>query len=172
MPMAMSYGRVYIITEYLKNDLYKMILDSLENFGMYVSINPNFAKALEFIQNSNLQELSFGRNDICGDLVYANVVEAKPKTRTEAPVEIHRRYIDIQIPLTADEVMGYTPLAELPAPDYVEANDAALYPVGMPARDYFNVKRGQFAIFFPQDGHAPAITPVALKKIIFKVAIQ
>ena len=121
---------------------------------------------------NDLSALAVGRNEICGDRVFANVMEAKPRTKEESPVEIHRRYIDIQIPLTADEVMGYTPLAELPAPDYVEANDAALYPVGMPARDYFNVKRGQFAIFFPQDGHAPAITPVALKKIIFKVAIQ
>lgn len=172
MPMAMSYGRVYIITEYLKNDLYNMILDSLENFGMYVSINPNFAKALEFIQNSNLQELSSGRNDICGDLVYANVVEAKPKTRTEAPVEIHRRYIDIHVPVSGDEQMGYTPIDELPYAEFVEADDAALYPATLPARDYFNVRRGEFAIFFPQDGHAPAITDVPLKKIIIKVAVQ
>lgn len=149
-----------------------MILDQLENLEKYVSLSPNFPKVLEFIANNDLSALAVGRNEICGDRVFANVMEAKPRTKEESPVEIHRRYIDIQIPLTADEVMGYTPLAELPVPDYVEANDAALYPVGMPARDYFNVKRGQFAIFFPQDGHAPAITPVALKKIIFKVAIQ
>ena len=39
------------------------------------------------------------------------------------------------------------------------------------ARDYFNVKNDQFVVFFPQDGHAPAITPVTLKKIVVKVAI-
>ena len=149
-----------------------MILDSLENLKNYVSLNPNFKKVVEFIANNKLADLPLGRNEIMGDAVFANVMEVKPRTKDEAPLEIHRRYIDIQIPISADELMGYTPLAELPAPDYIEADDYALYPVGMEARDYFNVKNDQFVVFFPQDGHAPAITAVPLKKVVFKVAIQ
>ena len=113
-----------------------------------------------------------GRNEIYGDAVFANVMEVKPKTRTEAMLEVHRKYIDIQIPITASEVMGYTPLTELPEPDYDDAADAALYPAGMSAREYFNVNTDEFVIFLPQDGHAPAITPVAMKKIVIKVAIK
>lgn len=149
-----------------------MILDSLENLKNYVSLNPNFEKVVEFIANNKLADLPLGRNEIMGDAVFANVMEVKPRTKDEAPLEIHRRYIDIQIPISADELMGYTPLAELPAPDYIETDDYALYPVGMEARDYFNVKNDQFVVFFPQDGHAPAITAVPLKKVVFKVAIQ
>ena len=149
-----------------------MILDSLENLKNYVSLNPNFEKVVEFIANNKLADLPLGRNEIMGDAVFANVMEVKPRTKDEAPLEIHRRYIDIQIPISADELMGYTPLAELPAPDYIEADDYALYPVGMEARDYFNVKNDQFVVFFPQDGQAPAITAVPLKKVVFKVAIQ
>ena len=148
-----------------------MVLDSLEKFGMYTSLNPNFVKVLEFLQNSDFQELPVGRNEIFGDLVYANVVEAKPKAKSETPIEIHRRYIYVHVPVSGDEHMGYTPLNELPYAEFIEADDAALYPVAMQARDYFNVKRGEFAIFFPQDGHAPAITDVPLKKIIIKVAV-
>ena len=148
-----------------------MILDSLKNLGSYEALSPNFAKAIEFILKSDLSALPLGRNEICGDLVYANVMEAKPKSKEEARLEIHRKYIDIQIPISGNELMGYTPLAELPAPDYVESDDAALYPAGIVARDYFNVKNDQFVIFFPQDGHAPAITPVALKKVVVKVAL-
>lgn len=148
-----------------------MILDSLKNLGSYEALSPNFAKAIEFILKSDLSALPLGRNEICGDLVYANVMEAHPKSKEEARLEIHRKYIDIQIPISGNELMGYTPLAELPAPDYVESDDAALYPAGIAARDYFNVKNDQFVIFFPQDGHAPAITPVALKKVVVKVAL-
>ncbi len=148
-----------------------MILDSLKNLGSYEALSPNFAKAIEFIMKSDLSALPLGRNEICGDLVYANVMEAQPKSKEEARLEIHRKYIDIQIPISGNELMGYTPLAELPAPDYVESDDAALYPAGIAARDYFNVKNDQFVIFFPQDGHAPAITPVALKKVVVKVAL-
>lgn len=148
-----------------------MILDTIDNFGKYLSLNSNFAKALEFLQNSNLAELPLGRNEICGDLVYANVVELKAKSKEEAPIEIHRKYIDVHVPLSGDEVIGYTPLNELPYADFVEEDDAALYPASLLARDYFNVKIGEFAIFFPQDGHAPAITDKPLKKIIIKVAM-
>ena len=138
---------------------------------MYESLNPNFKAAIEFICNNDLNALPLGRNEVCGDLVFANVAEVSPKSKEEAPLEVHRKYIDIQIPLTADELMGYAPLYNLPAPDYVEADDAALYPKGEMVRDYFNVAKGEFVIFFPQDAHAPAITPSPMKKVIVKVAI-
>ena len=148
-----------------------MILDRIENFEKYISLNPNFAKALEFLRNNNLAELPLGRNGICDDMVFANIVETKPKSKENVPIEIHRKYIDVHVPLSGDEVIGYTPLEELPYAEFVEADDAALYPTSLQARDYFNVRKGDFAIFFPQDGHAPAITEKPLKKTILKVAM-
>ena len=149
-----------------------MVLDLLENLKSYEALNPRFAKVVDFLQNTELDNLPLGRNEICGDAVYANVMEVKPKSREEAFVELHRKYIDIHVPITADETMGYTPINELPCADYDSAGDAAVYPVGMPAREYVNVCKGEFAIFFPQDGHAPAITSVPLKKAVIKVAIE
>ena len=149
-----------------------MVLDLLENLKSYEALNPHFAKVIAFIENNDLASLPLGRNEICGDSAFANVMEAKPKTKEEAFIEVHRKYIDIQIPISADEMMGYTPIFELPYADYSDADDVAIYPVGMPARDYFNVHKGEFVIFFPQDGHAPAITPSPLKKVVFKVAVE
>lgn len=149
-----------------------MVLDLLENLKKYEALNPHFSKVIAFVENTDLANLPLGRNEICGDSVYANVMEAKPKTKEEAFIEIHRKYIDIQIPVSHDEIMGYTPISELPKADYSNADDVAIYPVGMPARDYFNVHKGEFTIFFPQDGHAPAITDAPLKKVVIKVAVD
>ena len=149
-----------------------MILDSLKNLKNYEGLHPRFAKAIEFLLTSDLAALPLGRNEICGDEIFANVMEAQPRTKEEVPLEVHRKYIDIQVPISADEVMGYTPLEELPECEYSDANDVALYPVGMLAANYFNVKRSMFTIFFPQDGHAPALTPVPFKKIIVMVALD
>ena len=149
-----------------------MILDLLENLKLYEALNPHFRKVVDFIANNDLAGLPLGRNEICGDAVFANVMEVKPKTKEEAFIEMHRKYIDIQIPVSADETMGYTPINELPQTSYNDADDAAVYPVGMPARDYFNVHKGEFVIFFPQDGHAPAITASPLKKVVIKVAVE
>ena len=149
-----------------------MILDTLDNLHKYASLNPLFPKAIEFLTNTDLSSLPLGRNEIMGDEIFANVMEVQPHTKEEIPVEAHRKYIDIQVPISADEVMGYTPLEELPECEYSEANDVALYPVGLLAANYVNVKRSMFTIFYPQDGHAPAVTPVPVKKIIVKVAVD
>lgn len=149
-----------------------MILDSLKNLKNYEGLHPNFAKAMDFLLNSDLKNLPLGRNEICGDEVFANVMEAKPRSKEEVPVEVHRKYIDIQVPISGDEVMGYTPLEQLPAGNYSEADDVTLYSVGMLAASYFEVKNTMFTIFFPQDGHAPAVTPVPVKKVIVKIAVK
>ena len=40
------------------------------------------------------------------------------------------------------------------------------------AGDVVYVKPSMFTMFFPQDGHAPAVTSVPLKKIIVKIAVK
>ena len=149
-----------------------MILDTLDNIDKYAALNPLFPQAIEFIKNADLANLPLGRNEIMGDEIFANVMEVQPRTKEEIPVEVHRKYIDIQIPISDDEVMGYIPLAQLPAGEYNEQNDVTLYPVGLLATDYVNVKRSMFTIFFPQDGHAPAVTSVKMKKVIIKIAVK
>ena len=59
-----------------------MILDSLTNLSAYEAVNPHFAKAIEFIKGNDLSKLPLGRNEICGDLVFANVMEVQPKRYT------------------------------------------------------------------------------------------
>ena len=149
-----------------------MILDTLDNIDKYAALNPLFPQAIEFIKNADLANLPLGRNEIIGDEIFANVMEVQPRTKEEIPVEVHRKYIDIQIPISDDEVMGYIPLAQLPAGEYNEQNDVTLYPIGFLATDYVNVKRSMFTIFFPQDGHAPAVTSVKMKKVIIKIAVK
>ena len=149
-----------------------MILDTLDNLHKYASLNPLFPKAIEFLTNTDLSSLPLGRNEIMGDEIFANVMEVQPHTKEEIPVEAHRKYIDIQVPISGDEVMGYTPKSALPVGEYSDANDVTLYPIGMLAQDYVNVKQSMFTIFFPQDGHAPAVTPVKVKKVIVKIAVK
>jgi YhcH/YjgK/YiaL family protein len=105
-----------------------MILDTLDNLEKYASLNPLFPKAIEFVKNTDLAALPLGRNEIMGDEIFANVMEVQPRTKEEVPVEVHRKYVDIQIPISGDEVMGYTPLCDLPQGEYSDANDVTLYP--------------------------------------------
>jgi len=146
-----------------------MILDTLDNLGNYASLNPLFAEAVHFLQNTDLAALGTGKIVLQPDRLIVHVNAIGPKTAEEAKLETHVEFIDIQVPISDSETMGYTPAASLPEAPYDASVDMALYEGK--AADYFTLKPGMFAIFFPADGHAPGITPTGLKKIIVKVKV-
>ena len=99
-----------------------------------------------------------------------NFSQTQPKTKEEAKLETHNQFIDIQIPLSGVEVMGYTPRTDLPEEEYNAEKDITFYK-GL-AKDYLTITPGMFAIFFPQDGHAPGVTSDGVKKVIVKVRVH
>ena len=144
-----------------------MIIDSLGCFARYVGLNPLFPVVEKFLDENDLATLTPGRHVIQGDDLYVNIVDAKPKTQDEARIETHDAMIDIQIPISSGESQGWTPRQLLPEVTYNADDDISFYD-GL-AQTYLSVQPGQFTIFFPWDGHAPAITITTLRKAIFKV---
>lgn len=146
-----------------------MVIDKIENLEKYASLNPLFAQAIEFLKSTDLNAHEIGKEKLQGDDLVVNFAQARPKTKEEAKLETHNRFIDIQIPLDGVEVMGYTPRADLPDAEYNAEKDITFYP-GL-AESYLTIKPGMFAIFFPEDGHAPGVTPDGVKKVIVKVLV-
>jgi len=144
-----------------------MILDTLDNLEKYVSLNPLFVQAIEYLKKTDLNALEVGKVKLQGDDLVVNVSQTSPKAKEAAKLETHNKFIDIQIPLSGDEVMGYTARTDLPVAEYNEEKDITFYD-GL-AESYFTVKPGMFTIFLPQDGHAPGITETGVKKIIVKI---
>ena len=145
-----------------------MIIDTLDNFGKYVALNPLFAEVEKFMQENNLEAMEEGKYPIKDKDLFVNITTAKGKEPEEAVLETHRKMIDIQIPLNGDETYGYTPLSDLPEAEYNAEKDITKYQDM--AQSFIDCKPGMFAIFFPQDGHAPCISLAPeIKKAIFKV---
>lgn len=145
-----------------------MVIDTIENLEKYVSLNPLFKDVVEFIKSNRLDDLEVGKHAIKGADLFVNIQMAKGKSKDIALLETHKKMIDIQIPLSAPETYGYTPLCDLPEAAYYEEKDITKY--AGEANTYVTCKPGEFAIFFPQDGHAPCISGEAeIKKAIFKV---
>lgn len=147
-----------------------MIIDKLENIGMYASVNPLFAQAIEFLKLTDLNAHELGKVVLKEGELFVNFAAARPKTKDDAKIETHNNFIDIQIPLTGTELMGYMPKTDLAEAEYNAEKDVTFYPGH--ATDYLTVKPGMFAIFFPEDAHAPGVTEVELKKVIVKVRVK
>lgn len=146
-----------------------MIIDTLENLVKYEAINPLFKDVVKFIAENNLEEMEAGKYPIKDKDLFVNITTAKGKAPDEAVLETHVNMIDIQIPLDGPETYGYTPLCHLPDAPYNTEKDITKYPDLM-AESFIDCQPGMFAIFFPQDGHAPCISMAPeIKKAIFKV---
>ena len=146
-----------------------MIIDTLDNLCKYEAVNPLFKEVEEFIKKNDLNALEPGKHIIKEGDLFVNIQMAKGRTPDAAVLETHRRMIDIQIPLDGQETFGYTPLCRLPEAEYNAEKDITKYGDLM-AESFVDCQPGMFAIFFPQDGHAPCISMAQeIKKAIFKV---
>lgn len=146
-----------------------MIIDTLDNLNKYAALNPLFADVIEFLNSHDIQTLEAGKYPIKDKDLFMNLQVAAGRSKEAAFLETHIEMIDIQIPISCAETFGYTPLCDLPDFEYNAEKDITKYGDTKP-QTYVTVNPGQFAIFFPQDGHAPCITDEPeIRKAIFKV---
>ena len=150
-----------------------MILDSLSSASKYASLNPLFAKAFDYIASVDLASLEVGKFDIDGDNLRGIVSDKNGTTAAEstAKFECHNAHIDIQVCIRGKETLGWKPHGTCVSPkgEYNADKDVLFYE---DAPDmFFGMTDNQFAIFYPEDVHAPMIGECAIKKLVIKVKI-
>lgn len=148
-----------------------MILDSLEQSGRYEPLHASFARAFDFLRSVDLPKLPEGRNEIDGDRIFALVSRSTGRGRREAKLEAHRKYIDIQFIAEGTDTMGWRDLKSCASPEasFDVANDYIFYKDE--PETWFEVAEGQFALFFPDDAHAPLAGDTSVTKVVVKVAV-
>lgn len=111
-----------------------MIIDKIENIGKYTSLNPLFAEAVDFLKSHNLNALEIGKTELKGNDLRIIVEQTSSKTKEEARLEAHRTYIDIQVPLSDTEIMGYTPTPDCIPADAPTAQRTTSYSLKNPRK--------------------------------------
>ena len=146
-------------------------VDRLEHIGRYAGISAAFAKAVEFLKRTDPGSLAAGRYDIDGDNCFVIVNDkAELVPPSERKPEFHRRYFDIQIPLTGEETYALAELEDSAAEEFDAQADVGFVDLKtVPV----TLAPGEFAIFFPEKcAHAPACSltgPRTIRKIVVKV---
>lgn len=149
-----------------------MILDSLNNTEKVERLHPLFKKAFDYIKATDFSKMQDGKYELDGSRLFISLVSLTGKDKKEAAIETHKKYIDIQLPLLGVEKIGWKPGCELQEESipYCEENDIAFY-VDRPTA-YTKIYPGQFAVYFPEDGHAPGIGEGNIRKVIVKVQVE
>lgn len=150
-----------------------MIIDDLVNAKKYFCLHPSFAEAFEYINSQDLDSLEPGTYVIKTDSIKAIVSNNPGKTKeiSTAKFECHNQNIDIQLCLNGKETIGWKPRGSCTQQkdEYNPEKDVAFY--NDTPDMYFQLTNNQFAIFFPEDVHAPMIGDGNIKKVVIKVKI-
>lgn len=149
-----------------------MIIDLLQNADRYTASHPAFGRAFAFLRRPDLKDLPVGRHEIDGDRLFAIVARDAARRRESAELEVHEKYIDIQLVLAGHDDMGWRPVAQCQQPvgGYDADEDIGFFAdrplVWLP------VTAGMFAVFFPEDGHLPLTGEGIIHKVVVKVAVD
>jgi len=148
-----------------------MIIDTLANAEKYIHLHPLFAKAFEFINQQNLKEIVIGKYPIDGVNLHASVSEKQGTGKPEAKFEAHNHCIDIQLCISGTETIGWKPRQDCVdiATPYNPEKDVTFF--NDKPGTYFELHDMQFAIFYPEDVHAPMIGEEVIKKMVVKVKL-
>lgn len=148
-----------------------MILDNIKNCSAYFSFNSHFKQTFEFLQNINLEELEFSTYYLDNENLYITISDNTGKQLSEAKLEVHKKYIDVHLLLSGDEKIGWKALEECKSilSPYVEEKDISFY--SDKPQTYVQLYPGTFAVFFPEDAHAPLISNSRVTKAIAKIKI-
>ncbi|MGN0231225.1 MAG: YhcH/YjgK/YiaL family protein [Muribaculaceae bacterium] len=151
-----------------------MIIGSIEHPEAYFGLHPLMKEAFEWLKANyrTAHGNGNGRIAILGNYLYANVETVKMKCRKEQHIEVHRRFIDIHVPVNKEETIGWrcTKSLEKPIGEYNAERDIAFYSDVPDA--HCAITPGCFAIATPDDGHAPIIGEGELLKICIKILID
>lgn len=148
-----------------------MILDSLKNSERIENLHPSFKQAFDYIKSTDFSKMTDGKYEIDGQKIFVSVASIEGKEKKDAAIETHNKYIDIQMPLLGVEKIGWKAGCELQEESvpYNEEKDITFY-VDRPTA-FSKIYPGQFAIYFPEDGHAPGIGRGSIRKVIVKILL-
>jgi YhcH/YjgK/YiaL family protein len=147
-----------------------MIIDHITHAHLYFCLHPHFAEAFRFLQQVSPGDFLHKRIDIDGDNLFALFQEGVATENNR--MEVHRQYIDIQYVFSGYDKIGWKNLQSClyPIKQFNESLDYQLY--NDQPSDFFILSEGKFAVFFPNDAHAPLAGTESYYKVVMKVLVN
>lgn len=150
-----------------------MIYDKIENVDNYKGLSERMNRALDFIKNLDVENLTIGKYNIDGDKLFYMVAEYETLPEASGKYETHKNYMDIQLLVSGNECIRCTPFEkpEVTVP-YNKDKDIEYYKID---EGYdFLLKPGTFALVMPGELHAPKLMAKKVenvKKVVVKILV-
>ncbi len=153
-----------------------MILDTIANYaansmGHTDYVSPDFERAFQFLKQADWSQIADGKLDIPETDAFVIVASDLGRGKSDSPLEAHRQYVDIQLVIDGKELIGWSPIeaCKQVQSDYDSQRDIMFFS-DVP-QTWLAMRAGQFAVFFPQDAHAPLAGSGPVRKAVAKIPV-
>ncbi len=149
-----------------------MIFDRLSNAQNYYGVARLIQKGFDFLRRPDLVTLEDGVHEIQGQDVYVIIARGDGVGRERAMLEAHRKYLDIQYVIDGTDTIGWLErdFVQRVKDPYDAEKDLEFF-YDRP-ESWVQVPAGSFAVFLPQDIHAPLATTDYVHKAVVKVKLS
>ncbi|MET0263714.1 MAG: YhcH/YjgK/YiaL family protein, partial [Rariglobus sp.] len=107
-----------------------------------------------------------------GDGVFAMEQAYNTKPPADGRWEAHRVYIDVQVVVSGEELMGVVDVSRLNvAEDLTPAKDVMFFDA-YEAGSTLRVRAGEIAVFYPVDAHKPSVSAGAASVLVRKTVVK
>ncbi len=148
-----------------------MVIDKIENYKLYANLSNKIAKAFDYINENDLNQMESGKHVIDHDDMYILIQEYVTKNIEDGKLEGHFKYIDLQYMIQGSELIGVSTLRDQNPIDINEKSDCAYFSNDS---SFIRLDEGMFTIFFPDDLHMPCIKlnlNAKVKKAVIKIRV-
>lgn len=150
-----------------------MIADSLVHAARYRQLLPQLGRCFDHLARLTA-DAPTGRTDLDEDRIYALVQRYRTTEDTTRRFESHERHLDLHYLLSGSESIHVTPTALLQADGPANhEKDFTLY-ANAAESHRLQLKRGDFALLFPHDGHKTGCavhSPEDVTKVVIKIRV-
>lgn len=151
-----------------------MIIDHISQLSIYKNIVKGTEAIEAFLNENDLKILPKGRYELGETGIFILIQEYETKDHDVARWESHEKYIDIQLIIAGNEIMGGMPTNMLAIEsEYNAEKDIAFYK-DADAGKYVVFTEGEFAVFLPTDAHKPGCRngeKADVKKAVIKIPV-
>lgn len=145
----------------------------------YRGLGAGIDAAIAFLKTCDVATRPDGKHLVNADGVFVIVQRYATKSEAAAVWETHRKHVDVQYIGQGRERMGWcrrTPALTIRQP-YCDDREAEFYEPPTDAA-FIELEAGEFAVFWPDDVHAPSLTPLGdaqprdVLKVVVKVPVE
>ncbi|EPP1046658.1 N-acetylneuraminate anomerase [Yersinia enterocolitica] len=149
-----------------------MISGSLTQTAFFSGLPERLQWVLAYLAKTPLAQLSCGRHEIDGELIFMNVMEFDTQLAENKKAEMYQTYADVQLLISGIEGIEYSVLTPTEHLEPYHADDDYQLIAEIPDKSQLRMLPGMFAVFLPGEPHKPGCQIAGsgtIKKAVVKV---